>query len=172
LEYGSVITSNEVIIGESPPVWRNSYLPLALGSFGYRWDSFCEENDSQDIACPLNFDQVYDAYPDDLEDWYYVFLDQTSFLDVQVTDYVALGQLVVYEPASELNPPRRLLANDGRGLPTMELPNALLPNALTHLPGQPPGTGLPPGRYYIRVYSSGDLSTEQLYHLITAYEPK
>jgi hypothetical protein len=133
---------------------------------------YWEENDTQSQACPLKFDETCNAYPDDLDDWYYVFLDQTSSLHVEVTNYVACGQVVVY-PYNPNKTPRRddPLANDGRGHKKMELPNEILPHALDHLKGQPMSSGLPPGRYLIRVYSSDDCTTSQLYHLTTTYEP-
>jgi hypothetical protein len=173
-EYGQVIASNIVTIAAGPVVIHDIYLPLVLRNYETEslLDEYYEDNDTQDQAYPLNFGRVYQAYPDDQDDWYYVFLDQTSFLDVQVENYVALGQLVVYEPDPGNDPPRRVIANDGRGLPTMALPNEDFAEALTHLPEAEPGTGLPPGRYYIRIYSSGDFSSEQLYRLITAYEPR
>ena len=62
-----------------------------------------------------------------------------------VTDYVAHGQLVVYPRNAEKDPPRDSpLANDGRGLERMELPNEILSHALERLS---------PGRYLIRIYS-------------------
>ncbi len=129
------------------------------------WDTYYEENDVQEQAYPLEFGKVYVTYPDDPDDWYYVILEQAASLRVHVTDYVARGQLVVYESALYQNPPRRLLASDGRGLPTMIIPN-LIPEDLKDLG---------PGRYYIRIASDENerdtWSIEQPYTLVVTYEP-
>ena len=121
-----------------------------------------EENDTQDQAHgPLRFGYVYDAPPDDSDDWYYFVLDQESSVSVKVTNYSAVGQLIIYKDSPGSDPPRRILASDGRGQPTMEVPNELAPNALV---------GLPSGRYYVRIYSSGNINSDQNYHLIVTYE--
>ena len=105
-----------------------------------------------------------------MDDWYYVFLSQTASLHVLVNDYHARGQLVVYPYNADRIPPRGdPLANDARARTTMELPNDVQPHALDHLKGQPVGSGLPPGRYFIRIYTSSDYDIEQFYGLVTNY---
>jgi hypothetical protein len=136
-----------------------------------------EPNNFLSQAYELDFKKEYSAYPDDLDDWYSVFLTQTSSLHVQVDDYFAHGQLVVYSlycyvaPFELICDDRQPLANDTRKQSVRSLPNEVQPQALTHLPDQPEGSGLPPGRYYIRVYSSGDLRDDKLYRLETSYDP-
>ncbi len=157
LEYSPVVTSNRVTItGSTISPYSYLYLPLVQRDTPYPWDKYYEDNNSQEQACPLDLGQVYYAYPDDVNDWYYVFLDQDTSLHVLVTNYSAIGQLAVYELAPGNDPPRQVIANDGRKLTTMELPNAGVPDALKNLP---------PGRYYIRVYSIGNTNSNQLYQL-------
>jgi hypothetical protein len=117
-----------------------------------------EENDSQDQAYgPLIPGYLYIAPPDDPEDWYFFVLSQTSSISVKITNYSAIGQLVIYVDNPDSNPPRQILANDGRGKTLMEIPNELLPNALDDLS---------PGRYFVRVYSTDKFNAIQNYHLI------
>ena len=134
-------------------------------------DGSWEDNDEPARACPLDFGTTHSAYPDDKDDWYYVFLSRDASLSVLVDNYQANGQLVVYLYNADVNPPRgETLANDGRGRTRMELPNVDRPHALDHLPGQPFGSGLPPGRYFIRIYTSGAYNSQFLYHLVTEQE--
>jgi hypothetical protein len=157
LEYGRGVKADKVFIAACPPVSIN--LPIVLRNYPQTHcnpSSFYEENDTQKDACRLNFGQTYESYPDDTDDWYYVLLTQTASLHVLVTNYSpnqvekGSGQLAVYD--SE----RESIGNDGHGLPQMEIPNAGNPNALKNLP---------PGLYYIRVYTIKNLSKEIPYYL-------
>jgi hypothetical protein len=156
IEYGDSVRSNIVVIN-SEPCEPPSMLYLPLLSRNCKVLPF-EDNDKPSRAFgPLVFDKDYAAYPEDVEDWYYVVLTQTASLHVRVTDYSAKeGQLLVYSDALDL------LGSDGRRQTTMEVPNALAPHALENLE---------PGRYYIRVYSPENQNDQNLYHLWVTFEP-
>ena len=121
-----------------------------------------EENDRQEEAYgPLLPGLVYLAPPNDQNDWYYFVLSQTSSVHITVNNYSAKGQVAVYVDNPGGDPPREPVANDGQGGRRMEIPNELLSNALRDLP---------PGRYYIRIYSVGDMNSNENYRLIFTLE--
>jgi hypothetical protein len=140
------------------------YLPIILDKYPFG-PTYCEENDTQETACSLDFGQTYDFKPDDEDDWYSVVLPQTASLDVLVTDYLPEltnheGQLVVYKTCFTCEPPREFLGHDARGLSTMHVPGAGNPYALRNLS---------PGIYYIRVYNPVETGTA-LYHITVTYQ--
>ncbi|MGB0384241.1 MAG: DUF11 domain-containing protein [Ardenticatenaceae bacterium] len=118
-------------------------------------------NTSQEAYGPLVFGQFYEAYPEDQDDWYYVTFSDTTSLEVIVNNYAPApgGQVVVYQEyfnAEIQKTDRRLIANDGREVPNMQIPNEVDPNALKELP---------PGKYLIRVYTTANYSSDTLYQL-------
>jgi hypothetical protein len=172
LEYSPVMTSNSVEIAKgtaTPRIRFYIYLPIVLQKYStstVTGHEYGEENDFQERAYPLEFDQIYSFYPDDVDDWYTVFLTPTASLHVRVTDYLPeetdrQGQLIVYKDCPACDPPRTYLLHDARGLSTMELPYAGDPEALKDLP---------PGWYYIRVHNPRD-TDDTLYYLTVTYQP-
>jgi hypothetical protein len=167
LEYSPVVTSNAVTITESAVTVYSIYLPIITHRFSTAGDSYCEENDTQEQACPLEFNQTFMFYPDDVEDWYYVYLEYTASLHVLVSDYLPdepdrQGILLVYQDCPTCNPPRQLLGSDNRRQTTMQVPHELEPDALQDLP---------PGFYYIRIYNPSNTSNAQPYYINITFEP-
>ncbi|MGB0384240.1 MAG: hypothetical protein ACPGWR_05380 [Ardenticatenaceae bacterium] len=121
---------------------------------------FEPNNSSQEAYGPLVFGQIYEAYPEDQNDWYYIILDETTSLELIVKNYTPApgGQLIVYQEYFDTHnqPQRRLIAHDGRQQPNMQIPNELNPNALKELP---------PGKYLIRIYTVANQSSDTLYQL-------
>jgi hypothetical protein len=161
-ELSPLATSKTVTITEGTAVFPPIFIPLAMYNHEGSTPSYCEENDTQEAACPLDLELTYDFYPDDVDDWYSVFLSPTASLHVLVSDYRTDdeserqgGQLIVYKDCPTCDPPRRYLCHDGRGGSIMELPNAGDPAALTDLS---------PGLYYIRIYNP-EKTGDTPYHL-------
>jgi hypothetical protein len=117
-----------------------------------------ENNTLQTAHGPLQLDQQYLAYPEDKNDWYYFEINETSSIEIDVRNYRASGQLVVYRDDSNKNtPPEWPIAGfDTRRRATMEIPNEVEPNALKDLQ---------PGRYLIRIYTTENYRDDQLYQL-------
>jgi uncharacterized repeat protein (TIGR01451 family) len=164
-EYGYEVTATAVtIITECvppppPPVVITINLPILLRN--HPEPQLYEVNDKCEQAYgPLFPDQAYDAYPEDIDDWYYLDITDTLSIHVLVTNHQAVGQLLVYHESDCSTH----IGQDGRnpGSPTKEVPNEVAPDDLKNLS---------PGRYYIRVYSSGGRNTNHLYRLIVTYKP-
>ena len=90
--------------GETIPLGAAEvFLPTVIRYFGEP-DGFYEPNDNwQEAYGPLVFDQVYEAYPNDTEDYYYVQLAAGATINVSVEDYVptsSYGTLALYGPAA------------------------------------------------------------------------
>jgi hypothetical protein len=107
-------------------------------------EAFHEDNDTLSPACEITFGENYLAYPDDENDWYYLVLTQTSSIWIEVLNYGASGpgQLVLYDEQGKQS---GLIAYEPYlSLKSNRLPNGKYPHSLNNLP---------PGKYYIRVYS-------------------
>lgn len=124
-----------------------------------------ENNDTQETAYgPLEFGQDYHGYPEDLDDWYYVVLDETSSLEVILSKYdedIGLGgQLLLYEDTGDRQTRnglfRQYIASDGGREPTRKLPTTGHPDALTDLA---------PGKYLIRVHTKERHNDDNQYRL-------
>ena len=109
----------------------------------------CEENDSPEEARPLTLGDGYVAAPDDQDDWFYFELAPGESAVVRVLDYVADGQLGVYEYISGADPRLSLVGNDGSGLQTMEVK---VERTSTH------SEGPDPRRYYVSIYTTANCS--------------
>jgi hypothetical protein len=99
--------------------------------------------------------QTYLAYPDDAEDYYYFTLPATATMTVTVTDFAPTssnGTVALYGPAvgDQRGPYIAHYGEDGRWSMYLE-------------------ESLGPGKYYIRVYTAKEHSTQQLYSLTMAY---
>jgi hypothetical protein len=124
---------------------RDPYAPACAST-----NNYCEDNDTWDIAYgPLRPGGSYNAYSDDAEDIYFINLNTSTTVTVQVSGYQASGQLFIYdEQLNELgwdnNPD-----ND---------------QVLTLGP-----LNLSPGKYYIRIYTAEPFNPSDLYQLVVTY---
>ena len=135
------------------------YLPVVLRNH-QSWDTYYEENDDHLAAYgPLVSDQPYQAYPDDIEDYYYFELSSGATVVVNVTDYAPTssdGTVMLYGPA----------VGDDRGA-FIDYYGELGHTSMTLDPWV-----LGPGKYYVRVRTATGHSTTQLYTLtvtVTSY---
>jgi hypothetical protein len=136
----------------SPPLVLIS-MPLVLNSFGTPslWDIYFEDNDDQDQAYgPLVSGLDYRAFPDDVEDFYFLELSSTGDISIFLTNFiVGEGDLLLYRVNNSLNPPREFVANVGFYSPSMTLTV----------------TAQAPGTYLVRVRTTAGSSTNNLYNL-------
>lgn len=127
-------------------------------------DTFYEENDTPETAFgALTSDQVYQAYPEDQEDWYYFEIEQTtSSVQLELRNYIRShkGQIVLYWLNPATQKPERV-ANDGGDSSTRRIPNEGHSDELQDLR---------PGRYFIRVYTIEKHNNSTLYRLKAEYE--
>jgi hypothetical protein len=126
-------------------------LPLAVRY--YPWDPYYEPNNfKQDAYGPLASGLDYLAYPDDTNDYYYLFLTSDKTVDILVSDYEPTsdnGDLLIYD---ETNPSP--IAQFGEpGFSEMSIDNL----------------ELSAGKYYVRIYTSDDYSDSALYTLRVTY---
>jgi uncharacterized repeat protein (TIGR01451 family) len=130
------------------------FLPLVLRN--YLWDAYYEENDDwRDAYGPLASGQAYLAYPDDTEDYYYFTLSATTLVSVTVTHFAPTssnGTVALYGPAVGDERGPYIVHYGAAGHSSMYLKEWL---------GR--------GKYYIRVYTAKEHSTQQLYRLTVTY---
>jgi hypothetical protein len=105
----------------------------------------------------LGFGQIYEAYPDDTDDYYYFELSAQAQVSVSVTDYTPLSgnnnTIALYGPSVGDQLGERIDYYRTPGHSSMSLGPHLLD----------------PGTYYVRVYTNRGHSTTQLYHLTVTY---
>jgi uncharacterized repeat protein (TIGR01451 family) len=151
--YGLVPEHDEMnnVIAWPPRV----FLPCVLKRYR-TWDTYYEDNDHWRKAYgPLASGQTYLAYPDDAEDYYYFTLPATATVSVTVTDFAPTssnGTVALYGPAVGDNRGDYIVHYGDDGRRSMHLEKSLAP-----------------GKYYIRVYTAQEHSTQQLYRLTMAY---
>jgi len=139
---------------EFPP--PRVYLPINLkDAFSYaipcELTNYCEHYETQLTAYgPLRPGGNYTAFPDDASDYYFINLVTPATVTVQVTGYSATGQLIVYD-------------KDG----TTELGRDYDPDHNGVMTFGP--LNLSPGKYYVRIYTSGGFNTSSLYSLVVTY---
>jgi len=110
-------------------------------------NNYCEDYDSWGTAYgPLCFSTAYQAHPDDSTDYYYFELGTTQNVTIQVQNYQATGDLILYRHREGDEP--ESVANWGAGGSTMTIAQSL-------------GAG----KYYVRVYTTGGHNTAHLYTL-------
>jgi hypothetical protein len=105
---------------------------------------FCENNDTVgDAFGELASGQIYTAYPDDTNDYYYFRVRSTTSVNVYVENFSAQGDLLLY---SETNPSLPI-GQWGRGGADMHIGPLLLN----------------PGKYFMRVYVASGANVNDLY---------
>ncbi|UCC61553.1 MAG: DNRLRE domain-containing protein [Anaerolineae bacterium] len=110
-------------------------------------NNYCEDHDSWGTAYgPLCFSTAYRAYPDDTTDYYYFELSTTQHVTIQVQNYQATGDLILYRHREGDEP--ESVANWGKGGSTMTIARSL-------------GAG----KYYVRVYTTAGKNATHLYTL-------
>jgi parallel beta-helix repeat protein len=132
------------------------YLPVVLKNHR-TWDAYYEDNDQCSAAYgPLASGQIYWAYPDDANDYYYFELSAPATVNVSVTDFAPTsiwGDLLLYGPAMG-DECGGLIGQWGKpGYSAMSL--------------GPYSLGA--GKYHVRVYTVNNHSTTQLYSLMVTY---
>lgn len=135
-------------------VGQGVYLPLVLKGYppyaapcGVA-NNYCEDYDSPATAYgPLAFGQSYSAYPDDENDYYYFVLGGSASVTVHLSNYIAEGQLIVYDENNNMLG-RDWDSSDGIKVGPLSLS---------------------PGKYFIRVYTSSTNPTA-LYTLVVVAE--
>jgi hypothetical protein len=129
------------------------YLPAMLKNFlSYAEpcsasNRYCEDYDTYQTAYgPLEPDVAYRAYPDDEKDYYYFLVHNPASVTVRVTDYWAIGQVIVRrEDLTEIGKDWEDPVNDG-------ILQVVLP-------------GLSPGKYYIQLYTTSGHNQDTPYTL-------
>jgi parallel beta-helix repeat protein len=121
------------------------------------WDAYYEDNDQCSAAYgPLVSSQIYRAYPDDANDYYYFELSAPATVNVSVTDFAPTstwGELLLYGPTTG-DECGGLIGQWGKpGYSSMSL-------------GPYP---LGAGKYHVRIYTAKNHSITQLYSLIVTY---
>jgi sugar lactone lactonase YvrE len=158
---GAAIFENRLYIGthnsaSGGEIWREAscavYLPLTLRSFSSVTSPY-EPNDTPSQAHgPIGPSVIYQAYPDDTEDWYFFNLPGARDVTVEVSDFTGGdGRLMVYAAEdTDITVPD---GDDSSGGPTMTVTPSDLPS----------------GKYYIRVYTGGSTNVTTLYNLTVSY---
>jgi hypothetical protein len=150
--------SNKADGGE---VWRNkSYsvqLPLVLENYSVFVNPYEDCDSFEQAYGPLEPGIDYRAYPDDNDDYYYLVLESSATITVQVIDYQADGQVLVYD---ESGPPSRDSDYNAPGDPGDTGDGVMIVDSLD----------LESGKYYVRIYTApGSQHTDTLYTLTVSY---
>jgi len=147
---------------DSDPAWAWArtiffiHLPVVLRNYPTR-DTYYEENDHWLAAYgPLAMCQIYQAYPDDTDDYYCFELSAQAMVNINVENFAPTssnGTVALYGPA----------VGDERG-EQIDYYGELAHSSMSLGPHS-----LRPGKYYIRVYTASSHSTTQLYSLTVNY---
>jgi hypothetical protein len=132
------------------------YLPAGLKNYVYYApacdpsNNYCEDYDSYDAAYgPLEPNVAYRAYPDDKKDYYYFVVRSTASVTVRLTNYSALGWLIVRKD----DPPALTAIDwDERKSGEDQTLEVVIPN-------------LSPGKYYVHIDTTSGENTSNLYTL-------
>jgi hypothetical protein len=115
-ELNSNLFIDDVTLDVEPIECTSLYLPLVMRQTGgpppdpYAascdvGNNYCEPHNSCLTAHgPLKPGRAYSAYPEDLNDYYYLELSGPSSVSIQVTNYREDGQLVLRDPNDLQNP--------------------------------------------------------------------
>jgi hypothetical protein len=137
---------------------HNIYLPIVLKNYR-TWDAYYEDNDQCSAAYgPLASGQIYWAYPDDANDYYYFELSAPATVNVSVTDFAPTstwGDLLLYGPTTG-DECGGLIGQWGKpGYSAMSL--------------GPYSLGA--GKYHVRIYTvNNHYAPTQSYSLLVTYE--
>ena len=158
-EYSEAFTTTVVTILEPLPI--TVYLPIVSNNYtGILHDEFYEPNNHPIHAYGmLTSNSIYDAYPNDFEDWYTFILTETTSIDVIVKNYASVGQVLIYKDHIDKQK-LPLMAYDARSLPNIQIPMHIPYSRLEDLS---------PGTYYVRIYTASNTSTTKLYQLQLDY---
>jgi hypothetical protein len=144
---GNTLQARSVSERNDKPGQANGFAPLCSEA-----NRFCKDNDTQQTAYgPVGSGWSYSAYPDDLDDWYYFVLDGPRMVSVELHNYRAEGDLVLYKRTATGG--REQIANWGKEGPEMEIP----------------AERREAGTYYVRVYIVGNETSTRLYELVVHY---
>jgi hypothetical protein len=150
---------DDVSLGGGPAGLFQVYAPLGMRAWSSGGqipfappcspsNNYCEPfNTWKNAYGPLERGVAYRAYPNDHNDYYYITVTSPSALTVRVTNYAAVGQLLVR------NESLQEIAKDYNTPPTAD------GNMTVPLPA------LQPGRYYIQLFTSGGQNESNLYTL-------
>ncbi|MEZ4618061.1 MAG: hypothetical protein R2867_21470 [Caldilineaceae bacterium] len=162
IEYGQTVTTNLVTVAVNKICLHLPYVVYNVSEENRCTNTnFNEENDNRVQACGLLPGKVYEAYPDDNEDIYYFVLYQTSSVHLTVTNYrtTEAGKFLIYDSFDNKHYLVRLENLQG----TATLPNQQDPHALE---------SLPPGKYYVRIYTPSDhVNSTNPYQLTITIDP-
>jgi hypothetical protein len=145
-------------VKEATPEEFRIYLPVVMRSYiSYAApcgpaNNYCEDYDTPQAAYgALESDVAYSAYPDDEKDYYYFVLPSAGPVTVHVTNYQAVGQVLVRDEALNEKGKDEHKPGDGG---EMEV----------YIPS------LPAGKYYIQLYTApGYENPSDLYTLMVTY---
>jgi hypothetical protein len=109
-------------------------------------NNYCEDYDASETAYgPLKPGQAYQAYPNDEKDYYYFLVLNTASVTVRVTNYQAVGQLIVR---------REDLSVVGQDVEDPITDGILQVTS-----------NLSPGKYYVQIYTTSGYHQNTLYSL-------
>ena len=137
---------------------RTIYLPVVLKSFTRyapvcsAGNKYCEDYDAPETAYgPVEPGVAYRAYPEDEKDYYYFLVLEPASITVRVTNYSAVGWLIVRKDDPDKTP-IRWDEKDPGGDDTLEV--ILLEQDLS-----------PGNKYYIQIYTESNYNAYTLYSL-------
>jgi hypothetical protein len=159
----TVLMLMSLLFSQGPTIGLNASgtplpkLPDGAGLCGPLND-YCEENDTPGTAFgPLEFGAASEAYPDDMEDFYHFDLSLPASVSVNVSDFAPTssnGSVMLYGPSD----------GDDTG-PEIDSYTQSEHSSMRLGPH-----GLGPGKYFVRVYTAADYSSDDLYSLaVTAH---
>jgi hypothetical protein len=150
-----LLLNREPTIGLNAPNAHLLELPNSADPCGPD-NNHCEENDTPNTAYgPLDFGAAYQAYPDDIDDYYYFELSLPESVNVSVSDFAPTssnGTVALYGPADGDEKGPQIDAYGSPGHTSMSLG----PHRLG------------PGKYFVHIYTASDHSTTEPYSLTVA----
>ena len=124
------------------------YLPLLTKSDYH--PPYEPNNSCETPYGPLVSDQVYLAYPDDLDDFYCFEVDTAKVVRITVNDYQATGQVLLYKACPST--PDNIIYHA-----------EIIDNPTTF------ARTIGPGPIILRIYTSDNQNTDHLYELKVTY---
>jgi hypothetical protein len=152
---------DDVVLGSAPARNYVAFLPGTLRQRGgpptyapacSQSNGFCEPFNTWGGAYgALMPGRTYRAYPNDANDYYYVKLSRTASLTLQITNYRAIGQMLVRNSS---------LRELGQDWNTGSNPDGVMNLSIPDLQ---------PGRYYIQLFTSEKKNQDHLYSLVVTH---